>query len=429
MKYFSTNNRNLKVSFQEAVFNSLPLDNGLYFPEQIPSLSKQFLKSIPSLSKEEIGYEIASNFIGDEIPFRDLKGIVNETVNFDIPLVSLSPNISILELFHGPTWAFKDVGARFLSKCMAYFIEQRNQEVHILVATSGDTGGAVAAGFDGIDGINVTILYPKGKISDIQLKQLTTWGNNIRALEVDGTFDDCQSLVKMGFLDQDLNDKINLSSANSINIARLIPQSFYYFFAFQQLNTKGDVVFSVPSGNYGNLTAGLLAWKMGLPIRRFIAASNDNRIVPDYLVTGKYEPKSSIETYANAMDVGAPSNFVRMMEIFENNHEDMIKMIEGFSLSDEGILSVIRTNHKQRSYVLDPHGAVGFEALNQLLKPSEHGIFIETAHPVKFLEVVEKSLDQKTDYDTKIECLLKKTSVFTPISTHYEDLKETLLSN
>ena len=429
MKYFSTNNRNLKVSFQEAVFNSLPLDNGLYFPEQIPSLSKQFLKSIPSLSKEEIGYEIASNFIGDEIPSRDLKGIVNETVNFDIPLVSLSPNISILELFHGPTWAFKDVGARFLSKCMAYFIEQRNQEVHILVATSGDTGGAVAAGFDGIDGINVTILYPKGKISDIQLKQLTTWGNNIRALEVDGTFDDCQSLVKMGFLDQDLNDKINLSSANSINIARLIPQSFYYFFAFQQLNTKGDVVFSVPSGNYGNLTAGLLAWKMGLPIRRFIAASNDNRIVPDYLVTGKYEPKASIETYANAMDVGAPSNFVRMMEIFENNHEDMIKMIEGFSLSDEGILSVIRTNHKQKSYVLDPHGAVGFEALNQLLKPSEHGIFIETAHPVKFLEVVEMSLDQKTDYDTKIECLLKKTSVFTPISTHYEDLKETLLSN
>lgn len=426
MNYYSTNNREQIASFEGAVFNSLPPDNGLYFPEHIPKVS-YFLGSMASLTKEDIGFEIARHFVDHEIPENILRSIVAETVNFDLPLVAIDEKISAMELFHGPTWAFKDVGARFLSRCMGYFNESREKEVHVLVATSGDTGGAVAAGFYGVEGVKVTILFPKGKVSDVQQQQLTSWGDNIQALEIDGSFDDCQKLVKTAFLDKDLNGKINLSSANSINIARLIPQSFYYFFTFQQLENWENVVFSIPSGNYGNLSAGLLAWKMGLPIKRFIAASNANKIVPDYLNTGEYKPKESVQTYANAMDVGAPSNFVRVLEIFRSDHGRMCEMIEGFSLSDEEILATMRQCNDDKNYVLDPHGAIGYEALRQLLKPEEQGIFFETAHPVKFVDVVEKALGRSVDYTDKIEGLMQRSAEFTSLPANFEELKGVLM--
>jgi len=426
LNYYSTNNREQIASFEGAVFNSLPPDNGLYFPEHIPKVS-YFLGSMASLTKEDIGFEIARHFVDHEIPENILRSIVAETVNFDLPLVAIDEKISAMELFHGPTWAFKDVGARFLSRCMGYFNESREKEVHVLVATSGDTGGAVAAGFYGVEGVKVTILFPKGKVSDVQQQQLTSWGDNIQALEIDGSFDDCQKLVKTAFLDKDLNGKINLSSANSINIARLIPQSFYYFFTFQQLENWENVVFSIPSGNYGNLSAGLLAWKMGLPIKRFIAASNANKIVPDYLNTGEYKPKESVQTYANAMDVGAPSNFVRVLEIFRSDHGRMCEMIEGFSLSDEEILATMRQCNDDKNYVLDPHGAIGYEALRQLLKPEEQGIFFETAHPVKFVDVVEKALGRSVDYTDKIEGLMQRSAEFTSLPANFEELKGVLM--
>lgn len=427
MKYYSTNNRELRASFKDAVIHSLPADNGLYYPETIPELDGSWVLDLKNHSKAEIGYEVAKRFVGDEIPRDRLFSIVEETVDFDLPLVQVNNQIHSLELYHGPTWAFKDMGARFLSRCMGYFTEQDNREINILVATSGDTGGAVAAGFHGVDGVKVTILFPKGKVSDVQQKQLTTWGGNIRALEVDGTFDDCQKLVKTAFLDKELSKQLNLSSANSINIARLVPQSFYYFFAFQQLASWEQVVVSVPSGNYGNLTAGLLAWRMGLPIRRFIAGSNANTIVPDYLQTGIYEPKLSIQTYANAMDVGAPSNFVRMLEIFGNDFRSLIDIISGFSLSDEEILEVMRICKREDDYMLDPHGSIGYQALIEMLEEKEQGIFLETAHPVKFLDVVEKALKEVPDYSEKIESLISKEEAFETITTAYDEFKATLV--
>ncbi|MEP5613543.1 MAG: threonine synthase [Cyclobacteriaceae bacterium] len=420
MKFYSTNNSSHKVSFRDAIFNSLPSDNGLYYPEKIPALQSSFIANLRSKSKEEVALEIAKNFIGDEIPKEDLKKIIEETVNFEFPLVEVENGICALELFHGPTWAFKDLGARFLSRCMRHFIYKSGEVIHILVATSGDTGGAVAAGFHGIGGINVTILYPKGKVSELQKKQLTTWGGNIRALEVDGTFDDCQKLVKTAFLDQDLNKKLSLSSANSINIARLIPQTFYYFFAFQQLVSWEKVVVSVPSGNYGNLSAGLFAKKMGLPVSRFIAASNTNKVVPDYLATGVYQPKPSIETYANAMDVGAPSNFTRMLEYFEGNVENMRLLISGFSLLDAEILATMRDCKKMNGYVLDPHGAIGYQALKGEMRNNETGIFLETAHPVKFINVLEKAFEELPDYGSKSNVWKNKQSDFQTISNSYD---------
>jgi threonine synthase len=427
MKYFSTNNRKLVASFQEAVFNSLPADNGLYVPQSIPKLDAGFFGELKEKSKAEIGFEVAHHFVEGEIPDEELFRIVQETVDFDLPLVKVEKNIHALELFHGPTWAFKDVGARFLSRCMSYFGSEQDKEVHILVATSGDTGGAVAAGFHGVKGVKVTILYPKGKVSEVQRLQLTTWGDNIAALEVDGTFDDCQRMVKAAFLDKELNDKISLSSANSINIARLIPQSFYYYYAFQQLGNWDDVVVAVPSGNYGNLTAGLFAWKMGLPVKRFIAASNDNRIVPDYLLTGTYESKPSVQTYANAMDVGAPSNFVRMLELFEGSHAKMKEMISGFSLSNPDILEVMSECEFQNDYLPDPHGAIGYQALKKGLSATEQGIFLETAHPVKFLEVVDMALGASPDYADMIAQWEQKPSHFTSIPADFEAMKGVLI--
>ncbi len=413
----------LRVSFKEAVINSLPADNGLFFPENIPLLSSGFFQNLRNKPKSEIGFEIARHFIGDEIPEDRLQQIVSETVDFDIPLVRVNNQISSLELFHGPTWAFKDVGARFLSRCLSYFMEQESKEINILVATSGDTGGAVAAGFFGVNGVKVTILFPKGKVSDVQQRQLTTWGGNIRAIEVDGTFDDCQKIVKTAFLDKELNKKVNLSSANSINMARLIPQSFYYFYAFQQLESWKEVVIAVPSGNYGNITAGLLAMKMGLPIKRFIAAANANRVVQDYLITGNYDPKPSIQTYANAMDVGAPSNFVRMLELFGESYEEFTKVISGYCLLDEGILQVIENCAKEYDYMLDPHGAIGYQALMKNLKKGEHGFFLETAHPVKFLDVMEKASIKLPNYTNKISSLLEKESRFDRIGAEYEEFR------
>jgi threonine synthase len=427
MKFFSTNNPHLKVDFQSAVLNSLPQDNGLYFPESIPALPSSFFKNLKTKSKADIGFEVAKALIGDEIPADRLYQIVEETIDFELPMVSISTRIHALELFHGPTWAFKDVGARFLSRCMGYFLESQGEEVHVLVATSGDTGSAVAAGFHGIPGIQVTILFPKGKVSGIQQLQLTTWGGNIRALEVDGTFDDCQRLVKTAFLDKELNEKLRLSSANSINIARLIPQSFYYFYAFQQLVSWEKTVVAVPSGNYGNLTAGLLAWKMGLPVHRFIAASNANRIVPEYLETGIYTPKPSVQTYANAMDVGAPSNFARMLTLFDQSHVDMTHRISGFSLNDVEILEEIKRVNDENGYLLDPHGAIGHAALGTQLHPDEQGIFLETAHPVKFLNVIEMALGTAPDYAEKISQWTSKTEQFDTISKDYASFRERLM--
>jgi len=428
MKFYSTNNRSLTVSFRDAIFNSLPLDNGLYYPEEIPTLESSFIADLKSKSKEEIAFEIAGSFIGNEIPKEDLRSIIEETVNFDFPLVEVENGIHALELFHGPTWAFKDLGARFLSRCMRYFINKNEKTIHILVATSGDTGGAVAAGFHGVEGIEVTILYPKGKVSALQKKQLTTWGDNIRALEVDGTFDDCQKMVKTAFLDKELNEQLSLSSANSINIARLIPQTFYYFFAFQKLASWENVVVSVPSGNYGNLSAGLFAKNMGLPISRFIAASNANKVVPDYLKTGVYQPKPSIETYANAMDVGAPSNFTRMLEYFDGNVENMRSLISGFSLLDFDILETMRHCRNANEYILDPHGAIGYQALKEGLRDNETGIFLGTAHPVKFIAILEKAFDKLPDYESKRKAWESKQSKFQSISNSYDDFRMNLIS-
>ncbi|MEP1097220.1 MAG: threonine synthase [Cyclobacteriaceae bacterium] len=428
MKFYSTNNQELKVSFRDAIFNSLPSDNGLYYPEKIPTLESSFIANLRSKSKEEIALEIAGKFIGDEILKEDLRNIVEETANFDFPLVEVENGIHALELFHGPTWAFKDLGARFLSRCMRHFIKKNEKTVHILVATSGDTGGAVAAGFHGVEGIEVTILYPKGKVSALQQKQLTTWGDNIRALEIDGTFDDCQKLVKTAFLDEELNNQLSLSSANSINIARLIPQTFYYFYAFQKLSNWENVVVSIPSGNYGNLSAGLFAKKLGLPISRFIAASNANKIVPEYLKTGVYLPKPSIETYANAMDVGAPSNFTRMLEYFDGNVENMRSLISGFSLSDAEILKVMRNCEIANNYTLDPHGAIGYQALKEELRDNETGIFLETAHPIKFIDVLEKVFEVLPDYESKRTAWENKQSKFQSISNSYHDFRMNLMS-
>ena len=427
MKFHSTKNTSYQVSFEEAVFKSLPPDNGLFYPNALPKLESYWLENLKGMSKTEIGLKVASQFIEDEIPADRLEKIIEETIDFDIPLKKVSNQIAALELFHGPTWAFKDVGARFLSRCMAYFIEQSNREITILVATSGDTGGAVAAGFFGIPGIQVKILYPKGKVSEIQRKQLTTWGGNITAYEVAGTFDDCQRLVKQSFLDNDLNKAMSLSSANSINIARLIPQSFYYFYAIQQSESAHNVI-SVPSGNYGNLTAGLWAWSMGLPIDRFIAASNENHVVPEYLRTGIYTPSASVQTYANAMDVGAPSNFVRMLELFGRDHVKMTQQISGFKLGDAEILKTMISCQEEHNYLLDPHGAIGYQALLNSLSDHEQGIFLETAHPVKFLDVVDKAFKSRQDFSEKINSFEGKKEAFQALPIDFESFKEALMA-
>ena len=391
MKYYSTNHKTPNVSLEIAVKQGLASDRGLFMPERIDPLPESFFHDIESMSFQELSFEVAKKFFGEDIPDQILKKIVFETLSFDTPLVKVKDNIYSLELFHGPTSAFKDVGARFMARLLAHFNGNENKLVHVLVATSGDTGSAVANGFLGVPGIHVHVLYPKGKVSEIQEKQFTTLGQNITALEIDGTFDDCQALVKSAFMDKDLKNRITITSANSINVARFLPQAFYYFNAWAKLEDKTrKVVFSVPSGNFGNLTAGLFAKRMGLPVSKFIAANNANDIVFNYLKTGFYEPRPSVSTIANAMDVGDPSNFARILDLYQNNHQSVVNDIMGSTFIDDEIRQTMLAVYQTTGYLLDPHGAVGYRALNELLSESETGIFLETAHPAKFTETVEQ---------------------------------------
>lgn len=428
MKFYSTNNKELSVSFKDAVIKGLAPDGGLFYPESIPQLDKSFINKLPNMSLAEIGFEVSKYFLGDDIPSDKLKEICDEALNFPTPLVSFEPNVYSMELFHGPSCAFKDVGARFMSRCLSYFAQESEEKVTILAATSGDTGSAVAHGFLGIKNIEVVILYPSGKVSQIQEQQLTTLGNNITALEIDGSFDDCQALVKKAFQDDDLNKHMKLSSANSINIARLIPQSFYYFYAYGQLKKQNkDLVVSVPSGNYGNLTAGLIAKQMGLPIKRFVASTNINKVVPDYLSTGEYKSKASIQSISNAMDVGAPSNFDRMMTLYQENHPRICEDLKGASFNDEQTKEVMKKVYKESDYILDPHGAVAYLGLKkELATENELGVFIETAHPAKFLDVVEEVIDTKVEIPEYLKsCLIKEKSSI-KMANSYHDFKNYL---
>ena len=422
MRYYSLNNSSPLTSFKKAVQNGIAPDRGLYFPEKITPISEDFINNISDYSNEEIAYEVIKQFIGDEIPTNILKEIIKKTISFDFPVVNLDDNIGSLELFHGPTMAFKDVGARFMSQCLEYFNQNKNEEITVLVATSGDTGGAVANGFLNAKGVQVVILYPKGKVSEIQEKQLTTLGNNITALEVDGVFDDCQEMVKSAFLDKNISR--NLTSANSINVARWLPQMFYFFFAYKQVaNQYKDVVFSVPSGNFGNICAGLLAQKLGLPIKHFVASTNINDTVPQYLIKGNYDPKPSKATISNAMDVGNPSNFIRIQELFDNNLSSLKKSFSSYSFSDDETKIMMKSIHDKFNYISEPHGAIGYLGLKKYgLKTNEFGVFLETAHPVKFLEVVEETLSVNVEIPHKIKQVMSKEKVATSVS-NYQELK------
>jgi threonine synthase len=416
----------------EAVTKGLASDNGLFMPERIEEFHPQFFKGIHRMSFPEIAYDVANKFFGEDVPEHILDEIVFDTLNFDCPLVRLSDQVYSLELYHGPTLAFKDVGARFMARILAHFLKGFNKEVNVLVATSGDTGSAVANGFYNIPGIKVYILYPSGLVSDIQEKQFTTLGNNITALEVNGTFDDCQRLVKSAFLDSELNESMVLTSANSINVARFLPQAFYYFNAYARLHeneVSDELVFSVPSGNFGNLTAGIFAKFLGLPVKRFIAANNENDIVYNYLKTGIYQPRESVATIANAMDVGDPSNFVRILDLYNNSHRDICADLVGYRYSDDEIRETMKAVYKKNKYILDPHGAVGYRALQVDLKPSEVGVFLETAHPAKFTETVEGVLGKGTVVlPEKLAAFMKGTKLSVPLSTDFDDFKDYLLS-
>jgi len=429
MKFYSTNNKELSVNFKDAVIKGLAPDGGLFYPESLPQLDKSFIDKLPNLSLAEIGFEVSKLFLGDDIPSDKLQEICEDALNFPTPLVSFEPNVYSLELFHGPSCAFKDVGARFMSRCLNYFAQESDEKISILAATSGDTGSAVAHGFLGIENIEVVILYPSGKVSQIQEQQLTTLGNNITALEIDGSFDDCQALVKKAFQDKDLNKAMKLSSANSINIARLIPQSFYYFYAYGQLkNQNKDLVISVPSGNYGNLTAGLIAKQMGLPIKKFIASSNINKVVPEYLNTGKFENKASIPSISNAMDVGSPSNFDRMMTLYQENHPRICEDIKGASFNDEQTKEAMQKVFKNTGYILDPHGAVAYLGLKEKLDTeNELGVFIETAHPAKFIDIVEEVIETKVEIPDYLKSCLTKEKSSIKMSANYQDFKNYLI--
>ncbi|MCH3882256.1 threonine synthase [Tenacibaculum aquimarinum] len=427
MNYYSLNHKSPKVSFKSAVVNGLAPDRGLYFPESITPISSDFIKNIANYSNEEIAYEAIKQFVGDEIPTDVLKNIIDETLSFDFPIVNVEENIGALELFHGPTMAFKDVGARFMARCLAYFNKNNEDKVTVLVATSGDTGGAVASGFLGVKGVEVVILYPSGKVSDIQEKQLTTLGQNIKALEVDGVFDDCQEMVKTAFLDTEISK--TLTSANSINIARWLPQMFYFFFAYKQLHKKHkDIVFSVPSGNFGNICAGIMAQKLGLPVKHFVASTNINDTVPNFLATEKYDPKPSKATISNAMDVGNPSNFIRIQELFGNNTAELKQAFASYSFTDEATKVAMKEIYKTSGYVADPHGAVGYLGLKKYnLADTDFGVFLETAHPVKFLDIVEETLPVSVEIPEQIKSVIDKVKVATKVS-NYTELKEFLNS-
>jgi threonine synthase len=424
MKYYSLNNKQHLVSFQEAVIQGLAPDKGLYFPETINKLPQTFFDEIENLSKEEIAFKAIQQFVGDEIPESELKQIIKETVAFEFPLVNVEDNVYSLELFHGPTMAFKDVGARFMSRCLAYFNRNKDQKNTVLVATSGDTGGAVASGFLGVKGVDVVILYPSGKVSDIQERQLTTLGQNITALQVDGVFDDCQDMVKKAFLDADLKHK-NLTSANSINIARWLPQMFYFFFAYKDLKKHNKpLIVSCPSGNFGNICAGIMAKKLGLPLAHFVASTNANDTIPRFLEKGIYDAKPSIATISNAMDVGNPSNFVRIQEMYNNDLTEFEKDFSSYTFSDEETLFEMQNIYANTKYIAEPHGAVGYLGLKKEMQNhlNSVGFFLETAHPIKFLDTVEPTLNVKLEIPTQIESVLGKEKQSIKISS-YEHLK------
>jgi threonine synthase len=429
MKYFSTNKQSPEVDFREATIRGQAPDKGLYFPEQVPALDNSLLNEIRHLSKEEIAYRVIRPYVGDTIPEMELRRIAGETVNFDFPLVKVNEQISALELFHGPTLAFKDVGARFMSRCLGYFSRERSEKVHVLVATSGDTGGAVAHGFYDVEGVDVVILYPSGKVSSVQEKQLTTLGKNIHSLEVDGSFDDCQRMVKQAFTDKELTSKIFLTSANSINVARWLPQQFYYFYALQQWKEKDAPVISVPSGNFGNICAGLLAHRSGLPVKHFIAACNANDVVPAYFANGDFKPAPAKATLSNAMDVGNPSNFIRMLEIFDHQFGALKQIVSSYSISDEETMSTIREVKQRFGYLPDPHGAVAYSSIMRYLKdhPGDKGIFLETAHPIKFYDIVEPLTGEAIPLPTAVKEIMDRKKVSTRISTYYTELKDFLL--
>ena len=415
----------------EAVTKGLASDNGLFMPEKIEKFNPEFFNGIHQMSFQKISFEVANKFFGEDIPEHVLENIVFDTLNFDCPVVKVSDSVYSLELFHGPTLAFKDVGGRFMARLLGYFLQGFKNEVNVLVATSGDTGSAVANGFLDVPGIKVFVLYPKGLVSNIQEKQFTTLGKNITALEIDGTFDDCQRLVKSAFLDAELNKAMVLTSANSINVARFLPQAFYYFNAYARLRESGvtgDIVFSVPSGNFGNLTAGLFAKFMGLPIKRFIAANNENDVVYQYLQTGSYEPRESVATIANAMDVGEPSNFARILELYNHSHRDISGDIVGYRYSDDEIRETMKQVYEKENYMLDPHGAVGYRALKADLKPGEVGVFLETAHPAKFSETVESVLGKGTvAVPEKLAAFMNGEKLSIELSADFADFKNYLL--
>lgn len=430
MQYFSTNRQSPEVDFKTATINGQAPDKGLYFPERIPEVSKELIDNITEYSNEEIAFQVMKPFVGDTIPEAELRSIVSETINFNIPLVKVTDRIASLELYHGPTLAFKDIGARFMSRCLGYFVKEQQQKVTVLVATSGDTGGAVANGFYDVDGIEVVILYPSGKVSSVQEKQLTTLGKNIHALEVTGTFDDCQQMVKQAFTDKTLNEKLFLTSANSINVARWLPQQLYYFFAYKQWpDKKNPPVISVPSGNFGNICAGILAHISGLPVTHFIAACNANNVVPEFMSTEKYQPKKSVATISNAMDVGNPSNFIRILELFHHEFKSLQNIFSSCSISDAETKSTLQSVYHSHQYLLDPHGAVGFLALERYLQqhPDQKGMVLETAHPVKFYDVVEPVIGEAVPIPATIQQQLKLEKKSTSINADGELLKAFLL--
>ena len=431
MKYYSTNHKSSDVTLRDAVVRGLAPDRGLYMPERLNKLSKEFFDSIDRMTFQEMSFEVAKAFFGEDIPEADLKKIVYDTLSFPTPVVKVDDNIYSLELFHGPTLAFKDVGARFMARLLGYFNKEERQLVNVLVATSGDTGSAVANGFLGVEGVHVYVLYPKGKVSPIQECQFTTLGRNITAVEIDGVFDDCQALVKNAFMDAELNQRMKLTSANSINVARFLPQAFYYFNAYAQMKALGkadNLVICVPSGNFGNITAGLFGWFMGLPVKRFIAANNANDIFYNYLQSGVYSPKPSVQTLANAMDVGDPSNFARVLALYGGSHKDIAGHIGGATYTDEQISETLKECYERTGYLLDPHGTCGYRALKEQLQPGENGVFLETAHPAKFKEKVDAITGGDVEIPARLQAFMKGTKQSVEISKDYTDFRNFLFN-
>ena len=432
MQYYSTNGKAPLATLEEAVVRGLAPDKGLYMPQEIRPLPQEFFDNIENMSFQEMSYQVAHNFFGDDVDAESLREIVFDTLAFETPIVKVEDNIYSLELFHGPTLAFKDVGARFMARLLRYFIKREGKkQVNVLVATSGDTGSAVANGFLGVDGIHVYVLYPKGKVSKIQESQSTTLGKNITAIEVDGVFDDCQALVKSAFMDEELQGHMNLTSANSINVARFLPQAFYYFNAYAQAKKLGkadNLTICVPSGNFGNITAGLFAQRMGLPIKHFIAANNANDIFYNYLLSGIYSPKASIQTIANAMDVGDPSNFARILDLYKSSHAEICNHISGATYSDDEIAATMKKCYEQTGYVLDPHGACGYQALKDNLKEGETGVFLETAHPAKFKEKVDAILSTNIEIPTRLADFMKGKKQSLEMAADFSAFKQFLLN-